>query len=93
MGLRFWNQVDEDGESYWVFESRDVRLVTCCIAENVADPAAALAIKGPRESDRLKARFSLEPSEADGREADRNPFIGCFGLRSMHSQYYGCCCS
>ncbi|KAB5589107.1 Golgi apparatus membrane protein TVP23 [Ceratobasidium theobromae] len=24
VGLRFWNQVDEDGESYWVFESRDV---------------------------------------------------------------------
>jgi len=23
VGLRFWNQVDEDGESYWVFESRD----------------------------------------------------------------------
>jgi hypothetical protein len=27
VGLRFWNQVDEDGESYWVFESRDVRVV------------------------------------------------------------------
>ncbi|CAG8683854.1 12654_t:CDS:2, partial [Acaulospora colombiana] len=25
VGLRFWNQVDEDGQSYWVFESRDVR--------------------------------------------------------------------
>lgn len=25
VGLRFWNQVDEDGTSYWVFESRDVR--------------------------------------------------------------------
>ena len=24
VGLRFWNQVDEDGESYWVFENRDV---------------------------------------------------------------------
>lgn len=24
VGLRYWNQVDEDGESYWVFESRDV---------------------------------------------------------------------
>jgi hypothetical protein len=24
VGLRFWNQVDDDGESYWVFESRDV---------------------------------------------------------------------
>ncbi|MBW0527243.1 hypothetical protein O181_066958 [Austropuccinia psidii MF-1] len=23
VGLRFWNQVDEDGTSYWVFESRD----------------------------------------------------------------------
>lgn len=23
VGLRFWNQVDEDGDSYWVFESRD----------------------------------------------------------------------
>lgn len=28
VGLRYWNQVDEDGESYWVFESRDVRIVT-----------------------------------------------------------------
>lgn len=26
VGLRYWNQVDEDGESYWVFESRDVRI-------------------------------------------------------------------
>ncbi|KIY73128.1 DUF846-domain-containing protein [Cylindrobasidium torrendii FP15055 ss-10] len=25
VGLRFWNQVDDDGESYWVFESRDPR--------------------------------------------------------------------
>lgn len=25
VGLRYWNQVDEDGESAWVFESRDVR--------------------------------------------------------------------
>lgn len=24
VGLRYWNQVDDDGESYWVFESRDV---------------------------------------------------------------------
>ncbi|EJF66636.1 Golgi apparatus membrane protein TVP23 [Dichomitus squalens LYAD-421 SS1] len=23
VGLRYWNQVDDDGESYWVFESRD----------------------------------------------------------------------
>jgi len=23
VGLRYWNQVDEDGESYWVFECRD----------------------------------------------------------------------
>ncbi|KAJ7460564.1 Golgi apparatus membrane protein TVP23 [Mycena latifolia] len=23
VGLRFWNQVDEDGESFWVFESRE----------------------------------------------------------------------
>jgi len=23
VGLRFWNQVDDDGESYWIFESRD----------------------------------------------------------------------
>ena len=27
VGLRFWNQVDDDGESYWVFESRDVRVI------------------------------------------------------------------
>jgi Eukaryotic protein of unknown function (DUF846) len=29
VGLRFWNQVDEDGESYWVFESRDVSFDYC----------------------------------------------------------------
>ncbi|KIM33956.1 hypothetical protein M408DRAFT_325511 [Serendipita vermifera MAFF 305830] len=23
VGLRFWNQVDEDGQSHWIFESRD----------------------------------------------------------------------
>ncbi|EKM60987.1 uncharacterized protein PHACADRAFT_247259 [Phanerochaete carnosa HHB-10118-sp] len=28
VGLRYWNQVDEDGESYWVFESRDIALYT-----------------------------------------------------------------
>jgi hypothetical protein len=28
VGLWFWNQVDEDGESYWIFESRDVRDVS-----------------------------------------------------------------
>ena len=27
VGLRYWNQVDEDGESYWVFESRDVSVL------------------------------------------------------------------
>jgi len=26
VGLRFWNQVDEDGTSFWVFESRSVSL-------------------------------------------------------------------
>ena len=25
VGLRYWNEVDEEGESSWVFESRDVR--------------------------------------------------------------------
>ena len=24
MGLRYWNEVDENGDSSWVFESRDV---------------------------------------------------------------------
>lgn len=24
VGLRFWNQVDEDGTSFWVFEHRSV---------------------------------------------------------------------
>lgn len=24
VGLRFWNQVDEDGTSFWVFEHRNV---------------------------------------------------------------------
>jgi hypothetical protein len=23
VGLRYWNQVDDDGESYWIFESKD----------------------------------------------------------------------
>ncbi|KAI5123571.1 hypothetical protein M0805_003389 [Coniferiporia weirii] len=41
VGLRYWNQVDDDGESYWVFESRDpsrpanpidARLVVLCVA-------------------------------------------------------------
>ena len=26
VGLRWWNYVDEDGESHWVFESHKVRL-------------------------------------------------------------------
>ncbi|KIO02279.1 hypothetical protein M404DRAFT_27903 [Pisolithus tinctorius Marx 270] len=32
VGLRFWNQIDEDGESYWVFESRDVGLLLFFLA-------------------------------------------------------------
>ncbi|PIL32030.1 hypothetical protein GSI_06734 [Ganoderma sinense ZZ0214-1] len=28
VGLRYWNQVDDDGESYWVFESRDIAVYT-----------------------------------------------------------------
>jgi hypothetical protein len=31
VGLRFWNQVDDDGESYWVFESRDVSPSFCTL--------------------------------------------------------------
>lgn len=26
VGLRWWNQVDDDGRSHWKFESRKVRL-------------------------------------------------------------------
>ncbi|KAF7370810.1 Golgi apparatus membrane protein TVP23 [Mycena sanguinolenta] len=37
VGLRFWNQVDEDGESYWVFESRDTLGTSLC-------PVVALAL-------------------------------------------------
>lgn len=25
VGLRWWNQVDDDGRSHWVFEARKVR--------------------------------------------------------------------
>ncbi|KAH9944444.1 DUF846-domain-containing protein [Epithele typhae] len=32
VGLRYWNQVDDDGESYWVFESRDVAVYTFPVA-------------------------------------------------------------
>lgn len=28
VGLRWWNQVDEDGHSHWMFESRSVSLAT-----------------------------------------------------------------
>ncbi|KAI1797815.1 DUF846-domain-containing protein [Ganoderma leucocontextum] len=28
VGLRYWNQVDDDGDSYWVFESRDIAVYT-----------------------------------------------------------------
>lgn len=45
VGLRYWNQVDEDGESSWVFESRDVSLTAVILllyvsrlASPVADP-------------------------------------------------------
>jgi hypothetical protein len=27
VGLRYWNEIDEEGESSWVFESRDVSLL------------------------------------------------------------------
>ena len=28
VGLRWWNQVDDDGKSHWVFESRKVLFYT-----------------------------------------------------------------
>lgn len=28
VGLRWWNQIDEDGTSHWVFEARRVRMIT-----------------------------------------------------------------
>lgn len=28
-GLRFWNQVDDDGTSFWVFEHRSVSARSC----------------------------------------------------------------
>lgn len=30
VGLRYWNEVDEDGESSWVFECRDVSTCRRC---------------------------------------------------------------
>ncbi|GJJ13791.1 hypothetical protein Clacol_008048 [Clathrus columnatus] len=39
VGLRYWNQVDEDGESYWVFESRDDVLGRSVFFSSVMDPS------------------------------------------------------
>lgn len=33
VGLRWWNQVDEDGKSHWIFESRKVSTITSATAE------------------------------------------------------------
>lgn len=30
VGLRWWNQVDDDGRSHWVFEARKVRCSIAC---------------------------------------------------------------
>lgn len=30
VGLRWWNQVDDDGRSHWVFEARKVKCVFFC---------------------------------------------------------------
>jgi len=27
VGLRWWNYVDDDGKSHWIFESKKVRLI------------------------------------------------------------------
>ena len=29
VGLRWWNQIDEDGKSHWIFEARKVSSNTC----------------------------------------------------------------
>lgn len=29
VGLRWWNHIDEDGKSHWVFESRKVNSLWC----------------------------------------------------------------
>lgn len=49
VGLRYWNQVDEDGESYWVFECRDVSvtLVTLSGAPIDNSIASPLVLRTP----------------------------------------------
>jgi len=31
VGLRWWNYVDDDGKSHWIFESKKVRLILCIL--------------------------------------------------------------
>lgn len=42
VGLRYWSRVDDDGESSWVFESRDVREVCIAIAKDHSDGRSTL---------------------------------------------------
>lgn len=43
VGLRWWNQVDDDGRSHWMFESRKVRLLLfCCEPDVISDYCTAL---------------------------------------------------
>lgn len=35
VGLRYWNEVDEEGESSWVFECRDVSLCNHLFLESM----------------------------------------------------------
>lgn len=53
VGLRFWNQVDDDGESYWVFESRDV-ISPCLVRDSILSVSCSL--RGP-QTPLIQSRF------------------------------------
>ena len=42
VGLRFWNQVDEDGTSFWVFEHRNVSNQTRFLSTSARASSPAL---------------------------------------------------
>lgn len=70
VGLRFWNQVDDDGTSFWVFESRSVRLFSLfrCLPFSLLPFSSRTTARASRQRRRLEDvldRHVLVPGGVD----------------------------
>jgi hypothetical protein len=83
IGLRFWNQVDEDGESDWVFESRGRRNFSAVSITVLNSKTACLIAITPGESNWFKVCIPSR-SVHDADSVDRHLSLSC---RTRHPSF------